>query len=93
MTPELVASIVDRRAGGVFVTLLGDADASFLGPPFEAQLAAGTDTGRRNVRVHPRRDGCHRGLHLAQRCDPEAPIRPARVMPLGEARAEGQTSP
>ena len=39
MTPESVASMVDHRTEGAFITLLHDADASFVDPLFEARLA------------------------------------------------------
>jgi hypothetical protein len=39
MTPESVAGIVDRRSEGTFINLLREADAKFLDPRFEPQLA------------------------------------------------------
>jgi hypothetical protein len=39
MTPKSVASIVDHRTEGAFITFLHDADASFVDPLFEARLA------------------------------------------------------
>jgi hypothetical protein len=49
MTPESVAGIVDRCSEGTFINLLREADAEFLDPQFEPQLAEALRTEPRLI--------------------------------------------